>query len=121
MNKILTIKDLSKEYPLPKGTLQIFDRLSFELNRGELIAIMGISGVGKTTLLNLIGLLDKPTSGEIYFAEENVLIKGEREKAEIRNKKVGFIFQFYHLLPEFTALENVSFPLLIAGVRKNGQ
>lgn len=79
---------------------------------------MGVSGVGKTTLLNLLGLLDKPTEGRIYLGGEDIFVKTDRQKAEIRNRKIGFVFQFYHLLPEFTALENVSFPLLIRGVEK---
>ena len=124
MNKsnILVVKNLSKEYPLPKGTLHVFQGLNFTLIQGELVAIMGVSGVGKTTLLNLFGLLDKPDQGTILMDGENVFAKSEQEKAEIRNQKIGFIFQFYHLLPEFTAVENVSFPLLIKGIeRKEAQ
>jgi lipoprotein-releasing system ATP-binding protein len=79
---------------------------------------MGVSGVGKTTLLNLFGLLDKPDRGKILLDGENVFTKSEQEKAEIRNQKIGFIFQFYHLLPEFTAVENVSFPLLIKRIER---
>jgi len=115
---ILSAEHLSKEYPLPKGTLHVFQDLSFSLAQGELVAIMGVSGVGKTTLLNLFGLLDKPDKGTILLDGENVFAKTEQEKAEIRNQKIGFIFQFYHLLPEFTAVENVSFPLLIKGSEK---
>ncbi len=124
MNKlnILVAQDLSKEYPLPKGTLHVFQDLNFSLPKGELVAIMGVSGVGKTTLLNLFGLLDQPDQGTILLDDENVFAKNEQEKAEIRNQKIGFIFQFYHLLPEFTAVENVSFPLLIKGIeRKDAQ
>ena len=117
-SNILAAEDLSKEYPLPKGTLHVFQELNFSLIQGELVAIMGVSGVGKTTLLNLFGLLDRPDRGAILLDGENVLSKSEQEKAEIRNKKIGFIFQFYHLLPEFTAVENVSFPLLIRGVER---
>ena len=121
MNKsnILVAKDLSKEYPLPKGKLHVFQDLNFSLAQGELVAIMGVSGVGKTTLLNLFGLLDKPDQGTVLLDGENVFAKSEQEKAEIRNQKIGFIFQFYHLLPEFTAVENVSFPLLIGGKGKS--
>ncbi|MFC2165163.1 ABC transporter ATP-binding protein [Acidobacteriota bacterium] len=121
MNKsnILVAEDLSKEYPLPKGKLHVFQDLNFSLTQGELVAIMGVSGVGKTTLLNLFGLLDKPDQGIILLDGENVFAKNEQEKAEARNQKIGFIFQFYHLLPEFTALENVSFPLLIKGVERS--
>lgn len=109
---------MGKEYPLPKGKLSVFEGLDFELSAGELVAVMGVSGVGKTTFLNLLGLLDKPTSGKIIFEEQDILSMDDRAKASIRNKKIGFVFQFYHLLPEFTCRENVAFPLLIAGLEK---
>jgi len=118
MSKILLVKDLCKEYPLPRGTLRVFDRLNFDLENGALVAVMGVSGVGKTTLLNLFGVLDKPTQGKIFLDGEDIFAKDEIKKALIRNKKVGFIFQFYHLLPEFSAWENVSLPLLIKGVKR---
>ena len=82
------------------------------------MAIMGMSGVGKTTFLNLLGALDKPTKGEILFDGEDLLLKSDKELAVIRNRKIGFVFQFYHLLPEFTTLENITFPLLIRGMEK---
>jgi len=118
MSKILLVKDLCKEYPLPRGTLHVFDRLNFDLENGSLVAVMGVSGVGKTTLLNLFGVLDKPTRGKVFLEGEDIFAKDDFKKALIRNKKVGFIFQFYHLLPEFSAWENVSFPLLIKGVKR---
>lgn len=118
MNDVLVAKGLSKEYPLPDGTLCVFKDLEFSLGRGELIAIMGVSGVGKTTLLNLFGALDRPNNGKIFIEGEDIFSKNEKELAEVRNGHIGFIFQFYHLLPEFTAMENVSFPLLICGVDK---
>ncbi len=118
MNNILKTEDLGKEYPLPKGTLCVFEKLNFELEKGEIIAIMGVSGVGKTTFLNLVAGLDTPTSGRVLLDGEDVFRLGKKERATIRNEKIGFIFQFYHLLPEFTALENVSFPLLIGGIEK---
>lgn len=122
MNSIVKTEHLTKDYVLPNGILSVFKGINFELEGGELVAIMGVSGVGKTTLLNLLGILDKPTEGKIFIDGEDILSKNEREKAELRNKKIGFVFQFYHLLPEFTALENVSFPLLIRGVeRKKAQ
>ena len=116
MNSIVVAENLGKDYPLPKGTLNVFESLSFELKPGELVAVMGVSGVGKTTLLNLLGLLDRPTRGRILLDGQDVHSLDEREKAKVRNRKIGFVFQFYHLLPEFTTLENVSIPLLIRGV-----
>jgi lipoprotein-releasing system ATP-binding protein len=118
MNDVLVAQGLSKEYPLPDGTLSVFENLDFSLTEGELVAIMGVSGVGKTTLLNLFGALDKPNKGKVFIDGEDVFSKNEKDLAEIRNFHIGFIFQFYHLLPEFTAAENVSFPLLIRGVDK---
>ena len=116
MNKILHVQDLSKEYPLPRGeVLRVFDGLNLELERGDLVAVMGVSGVGKTTLLNLLGLLDQPTEGRILLDGEDLSLKDENEKAGIRNHKIAFIFQFYHLLPEFNSLENIMLPLLIRG------
>ena len=119
MNNVLAVNNLYKEYPLPKGKLQIFENLNFKLERGSLIAVMGASGVGKTTLLNIFGLLDKPTSGSVYLDNEDILAMSDKEKTEIRNRKIGFVFQFYHLLPEFTAQENTSIPLLMDRVKKN--
>ncbi len=113
---MLEVKDLTKDYPLPEGVLHVFKGIDFEINKGDFVAIMGVSGVGKTTLLNLLGILDRPTRGKIFLEGEDVSRKSEKELAEIRNQKIGFVFQFYHLLPEFTSLENVSFPLLIKGV-----
>ncbi|MBN1272159.1 MAG: ABC transporter ATP-binding protein [Candidatus Aminicenantes bacterium] len=118
MNKILVAEKLCKEYPLPKGILRVFDGLNFSLEKGELAAIMGVSGVGKTTLLNLIGALDRPTSGRIFLDGKDLQAKNEREMARFRNKEIGFIYQFYHLLPEFTALENTAMPLFIRRIEK---
>jgi ABC-type lipoprotein export system ATPase subunit len=118
MNNVLQAINLGKEYPLPDGVLHVFKGISLELLKGDLVAIMGMSGVGKTTFLNLLGALDRPTEGEILFDGEDLLAKNEKELAEIRNQKIGFVFQFYHLLPEFTTLENITFPLLIRGVDK---
>lgn len=118
MSNILKAESLSKEYPLPKGILKVFENLNFELEKGKLIAIMGVSGVGKTTLLNLFGALDRPTGGTFYLDGEDLFARSDRDIAEIRNRDIGFVFQFYHLLPEFSALENISFPLLIGGLDK---
>jgi lipoprotein-releasing system ATP-binding protein len=101
---------------MPKGVLRIFSGLHFELEAGDIAAVMGASGVGKTTLLNLLGALDRPTEGTVYLDGEDLFARDEMELARIRNRKIGFVFQFFHLLPEFTALENVSLPLMISGL-----
>jgi ABC-type lipoprotein export system ATPase subunit len=113
---VLAAENLGKSYPLPKGALRVFEGVRFELRKGDLAAIMGPSGVGKTTLLNLLGGLDRPTEGRVILDGEDLFTKTEREVAALRNRKIGFVFQFYHLLPEFTALENVAFPLMIQGL-----
>ncbi len=122
MNSVIKTLNLGKEYPLPKGVLRVFEGVNFDLLEGDLVAMIGVSGVGKTTFLNLLGTLDKPTEGKILFDGEDILSQSDKELAKIRNRKIGFVFQFYHLLPEFTALENVAFPLLIRGMeRKEAQ
>jgi lipoprotein-releasing system ATP-binding protein len=115
---VLVAEGLGKTYPLPKGDLRVFEGLDFSLSRGELVAVMGASGVGKTTLLNLLGGLDRPTEGRVRLDGEDLFGGTDRDTAEVRNRKIGFVFQVYHLLPEFTALENVSFPLMIGGLAK---
>jgi lipoprotein-releasing system ATP-binding protein len=118
MSSLLRAANLGKEYPLPSGVLQIFRGLNFELEAGDAVAIMGASGVGKTTLLNLLGALDRPSEGTVFLEEEDLFARDEKELARIRNQKIGFVFQFYHLLPEFTTLENVGLPLMIRGMDK---
>jgi lipoprotein-releasing system ATP-binding protein len=118
MSSLLRATNLGKEYPLPSGVLQVFRGLNFELEAGDAVAIMGASGVGKTTLLNLLGALDRPSEGTVFLEEEDLFARDEKELARIRNQKIGFVFQFYHLLPEFTTLENVALPLMIRGLDK---
>ena len=113
---VLSAENLGKAYPLPKGDLRVFQGIDFELRRGDLAAIMGMSGVGKTTLLNLLGTLDRPSEGTIRLDGEDLAVRSDLEISGLRNSKIGFVFQFYHLLPEFTALENISIPLLIRGM-----
>ena len=117
-DRVLVAENLGKAYPLPKGELRVFEGLGFELERGELAAIMGASGVGKTTLLNLLGALDRPSEGRVLLDGEDLFAGPDRDVAGIRNRKIGFVFQVFHLLPEFTSLENVAIPLMIRGVPK---
>ena len=105
------IKDITKNF----GNLQVLRGVNLHIGKGEVISIVGASGAGKTTLLQLIGTLDKPTSGSICFNGKELSKMSERELAAFRNKHIGFVFQFHQLLPEFTALENVMIPALIAG------
>jgi len=115
---VLVAENLGKTYPLPKGALRVFEGLGFGLERGELAAVMGASGVGKTTLLNLLGGLDRPTDGRVLLDGEDLFARADREVAAVRNRRIGFVFQVFHLLPEFSALENVGIPLMIGGVPK---
>ncbi|RFT15064.1 MAG: Lipoprotein releasing system ATP-binding protein LolD [Candidatus Saccharicenans subterraneus] len=113
---IIRTENLGKAYPLPGNDwLRVFEGIDFELRAGELVAVMGVSGVGKTTFLNIIGGLDRPTEGRVFFQGQNLWEKTPTEIAMLRNRYIGFVFQFYHLLPEFSALENVAIPLLIGG------
>ncbi len=100
------------------GTLNVLKGVSLTINKGEIISIVGASGAGKTTLLHILGTLDKADSGIMEMNNINTSTLGDKKLAKFRNKNIGFVFQFHHLLPEFTALENVCFPAFIAGVSK---
>ena len=112
-NTIFELKNISKEYRTKAETINVLKNINLKLNQGDFVSIHGKSGSGKTTLLNIIGLLDTPTSGEIKFDNNNINYSNEKIKNIIRNKKIGFVFQFHYLLNEFTALENVMIPALI--------
>jgi len=105
--------DLHKSFKLDQAEVHVLKGVSLEIKRGELVAIVGASGVGKTTLLHILGTLDRPTSGTVRFDGNDVFAMDDQTLAEFRNRKIGFVFQFHHLLPEFTALENVMLPALI--------
>ena len=108
---MIRIENLTKQF----GELKVLKGVNLEVERGEVISIVGPSGAGKTTLLQLIGTLDKPTGGKIFFDGEELSRMNNRRLATFRNKHIGFVFQFHQLLPEFTALENITIPALIAG------
>lgn len=120
MNKqpLLVCENLSKTYQ--EGTLstQVLKNVSFSMGLGEMMAIVGSSGSGKSTLLHLLGGLDTPSEGNVIFRGQHINQLSSDERAAIRNKDLGFIYQFHHLLPDFTALENVAMPLLIGGIAK---
>lgn len=108
---MIEIKDITKSF----GELQVLKGVSLRVSQGEVVSIVGASGAGKTTLLQLIGTLDRPSSGDILFNGCNLATMNSRQLAAFRNKHIGFVFQFHQLLPEFTALENVIIPAMIAG------
>lgn len=114
---LLEVRDLKKSYPTAAGPLEVLGGVSFAVEPGEIVAVVGESGTGKSTLLHLIGTLDRPTSGQVLFDGEDVFRKSDDELANFRNERIGFVFQFHHLLPEFTAAENVAMPALIRGLR----
>ncbi len=115
---MIQVIDLSKTFQLPGQTLTILDKVSLTIREGEMLAIMGASGVGKSTLLSLMGALDRPTSGRILFEGKNVFSQSDTELARFRNEQIGFVFQFHHLLHEFTALENTMMPGVIRGMNQ---
>ena len=107
---MIEVRDIWKSF----GTLEVLKGVNLRVEKGEIVAIVGKSGAGKTTLLQIIGTLDRPTKGDIVVNGERLMAKGDKELAAFRNKHIGFIFQFHQLLPEFTALENVCIPAMIA-------
>lgn len=115
---ILKMHDICKDYDLGRNVTHVLKNINLEVDEGEYLAIMGPSGSGKTTLMNLIGCLDTPTSGQYIFAGNDIMKCSARNLADIRNRRIGFIFQSFNLLPGLSALENVALPLLYGGVRK---
>lgn len=110
--------DVGKEFAGPAERLTVLDDINLTIQAGESVAIVGSSGSGKTTLLHLLGTLDAPSRGQIFFSGDEVGSLDNRRKAALRGKDIGFVFQFHHLLPEFTTLENVALPGIIAGKPK---
>ncbi|MFX0149791.1 MAG: ABC transporter ATP-binding protein [Candidatus Hodarchaeota archaeon] len=117
-NVIVECVNLKKYYILGEVKVEALRGINMKIERGEMISIMGPSGCGKTTLLNIIGSLDSPSSGKVFLEGRDISNANEKELTEIRRKSVGFIFQFYNLLPVLTAFENIELPMLIAGVPK---
>ena len=107
--------DLRKSFTMPAGEVEVLRGIDLSIAKGEVVAVVGASGVGKSTLLHIIGTLDRPTSGKIMYSGKDVQSLGEKELTAFRNRTIGFVFQFHHLLPEFTARENVMMPALISG------
>lgn len=110
------LRGVGKEYPGPSGTIQILNDLNLRVDEGQSVAVLGASGAGKSTLLHVLGTLDTATSGEVLFRGQDLGSFDEDARAALRNREIGFVFQFHHLLPEFTTLENIAMPGLIAGM-----
>ena len=111
---MITGKDIHKSY----GQLEVLKGIDLQINQGEIVSVVGASGAGKTTLLQIIGTLDKPSSGTILFGNQDIAVLSEKKLSSFRNKNIGFVFQFHHLLPEFTAIDNLYIPAFIAGVQQ---
>jgi len=116
MEPLISVKDLNKTYSIPGRNLTILNNITFDVQRGELAALMGPSGVGKSTLLHILGTLDRPSSGAVMYEGSDVFKLKHDALAGFRSRSIGFIFQFHHLLPEFNTIENTVMPALIAGI-----
>ena len=114
----IEIRNLGKTYMMDGARIEALKGVSLDIDRGDSLAILGVSGAGKSTLLHILGTLDRPTEGTFLYDGVSLFDWSERKLAEFRNRKVGFVFQFHHLLPEFTSLENTMMPALIAGLTR---
>jgi lipoprotein-releasing system ATP-binding protein len=117
-DQLLSVQDLCKSYNTSGARIDILKQANLELNAGETLAIVGASGIGKSTLLHLLGALDRPDSGTYLFQGEDIFLFDNVRLAQFRNKSLGFVFQFHYLLPEFSAIENTMMPALIKGLSK---
>jgi len=117
---LVNVTGLCKSFPTTTGTLEVLSDLFLQVKPAEMVAVVGESGVGKSTLLHLLGGLDLPTSGTIHCAGTDIISLSEDQRSRFRNRQIGFVFQFHHLLEDFTALENIMLPALAAGVSRAG-
>lgn len=119
MNEVLKVEDLHKTFTNGPEIIKVLEGLELTVERGEIVAVVGASGVGKSTLLHIVGGLDRPTSGRVSIDSVDLFSRSEGELARVRSQAVGFVFQFHHLLREFTALENVMLPAMVAGAGRD--
>ena len=119
MSNLVEVRGLCKTYTTGPNRIEVLTGIDLDLEAATTTALVGASGAGKSTLLHLLGALDRPSSGSVIFRNEDLFRKSDRELAVFRNKSIGFVFQFHHLLPEFTALENVMMPALIARMARD--
>jgi lipoprotein-releasing system ATP-binding protein len=118
MNKLLEVKELHKSFGSGPNRVDVLKGISLSIEQGETIALVGASGAGKSTLLHIMGTLDRPSSGQVLFNGEDIFQLNDFSLASFRNRSIGFVFQFHHLLSEFTALENTMMPALISGMKR---
>lgn len=118
MNELIQVQNLYKSFGNGAKKVEVLRGINLTFAQGERVAIVGASGVGKTTLLHILGTLDRPTSGKVLYGGRDVFVLNEKDLALFRNREIGFVFQFHHLLPEFNALENTMMPCLIYGMTK---
>ncbi|MEA3280768.1 MAG: ABC transporter ATP-binding protein [Thermodesulfobacteriota bacterium] len=118
MDSLINVRNLSKGFDNSGARIEILKSINLDLNAGETVAVVGASGIGKSTLLHILGTLDRPDSGTLMFKGKDVLLFDNKELAKFRNEFIGFVFQFHHLLPEFSAVENTMMPVLIKGLSK---
>ncbi len=116
---LYSLKNVSKIISTPQEEIRILNSVNFFIEKGEMLAVLGASGSGKSTFLNILAGLDNPSSGEVFFEDKNINALQEKEKNFLRNKEMGFVFQFHHLLPEFTTAENVAMQAIISGMKKS--
>ncbi|MGD8922090.1 MAG: ABC transporter ATP-binding protein [Candidatus Zixiibacteriota bacterium] len=115
---ILSARDIHRDFQTPDSVLSVLKGITLDVNRREMVAVTGASGVGKSTLLHILGGLDRPTRGEVTVSDVSLTGKSEKELARFRTKRIGFVFQFHYLLDDFTALENVMIPMLLNGEKR---
>ncbi|HEY6837837.1 MAG TPA: ABC transporter ATP-binding protein [Geobacteraceae bacterium] len=118
MSNLVEVVDLHKSFGAGSSRVEVLKGISLEVEAGETIALVGASGAGKSTLLHILGTLDRPSAGKVLYGGDDLFRLGDGELASFRNRMIGFVFQFHHLLPEFSALENAIMPLLIAGMKR---
>lgn len=118
MTAVLELRDIVRQYKSEAGVLRVLEGAKLTLNPGELVGLIGPSGSGKSTLLHTAGLLEKPEGGEVYLEGENCLSLNDAGRTRLRREKLGFVYQFHHLLPEFNARDNVAMPLMVGGLSR---
>ena len=115
---MIQARNLQKVFESANKRVEVLKGVDLDIERGEILSIVGASGVGKSTLIHILGAIEKPTSGQVMYEDEDLFSMDDKRLAEFRNKRIGFVFQFHHLLPEFSALENTMMPALIRGLKK---